>query len=375
MSTTTPRPHVEAVRASSFPYDYWHDRYQEYYVDGLRRYLESRGGHLEAGSTAGARAWLRRLRTARYSHRVGRLAGPGAPVVHRTIDAVAWALGARQPLRSPLVGHYDFELGGGRIVRACIDSQDSGDLADPAALDRCDVYFKTNYWADRRYPDKVVPLFNGNPLILPSLDELRALRSQPAEYDLCMVVRVWGGKDEEEGVEHCIRLLEAAARIPCRKFLLAYLVAGDRDALALRLRRSAIPSTTAPLPLKRLWEVTSRSRLNVVRLGMHHCIPWRMCDSLAMGSCTVLDQPPKTIWPVPLNEAEHFWAAAAVTTPDRPTADPDAYRAFAELVEGCLREPERIDQMRRSAADYFDRHLDPGRVGQLICETISGLAV
>ena len=40
-------PHIAnsriAVKAKVFPYDYWHDRYQEYYQAGLALYLSSIG--------------------------------------------------------------------------------------------------------------------------------------------------------------------------------------------------------------------------------------------------------------------------------------------------------------------------------------------
>ena len=32
------------------------------------------------------------------------------------------------------------------------------------------------------------------------------------------------------------------------------------------------------------------ARLNVIRLGMHYCIPWRVTGALAIGSCIVLDR-------------------------------------------------------------------------------------
>ena len=150
------------------------------------------------------------------------------------------------------------------------------------------------------------------------------------------MVRVWGGKDEEEGVEHCVRLLEAAARARGRKFLLALLVAGDREKLGKRLRQSGVPSTTTPLPLNKLWQVSAESRLNVIRLGMHHCVPWRMCDLLALGTCPVLDQKPRTLWPVPLREGEHYWTLNVHLGPGQTVASDASYQAIPELLNDYL---------------------------------------
>src|SRR5262249_58773833 len=120
----------------------------------------------------------------------------------------------------------------------------------------------------RACPPAVRPLVNGDPLVIRQLATLRSQRETPKRYDVCMVVRVWGGKDEVEGVEHNLRLLEAVARARGSKLLYAYLVAGDIAAYGRRLERQGIPWGTDPLPARKLWRVTAASRLNVIRLGM-----------------------------------------------------------------------------------------------------------
>jgi hypothetical protein len=370
--STDPHPaRVTAASAASFPYDYWHDRYQEYYREGVRRHLAAAGGSFRV-EAAGLPGVLAKLRQARHSTRVRRALGPVGPAANRLVDGLAWCLGGRRRPVAPLVGRYTFRRGDGRTVRAAIDSQDSGDVASADLLAASDVYFKTNYWDGRGYDRKVRPLFNLNPLVLHHLDDLLALRSRPAKYDFCLVVRVWGGADELEGVEHCVRLLEAAALARGRKYLLAYLVAGDTAAVADRLARSGVPSTTDPLPLPELWRVAAESRVNVIRLGMHHCIPWRMCDLLALGTGTVLDQPPKTVWPVPLSDGEQYVTLGLDTAPGRPTAGDDAYRRVPELLDELVNDAGRVDRLRHAAATYFDRHLRPEQVGRHICEAVSG---
>ena len=39
--------HAPRAVASAFPYDKWHDRYQEYYQTGLRQYLQLYGSDLQ----------------------------------------------------------------------------------------------------------------------------------------------------------------------------------------------------------------------------------------------------------------------------------------------------------------------------------------
>jgi hypothetical protein len=196
------------------------------------------------------------------------------------------------------------------------------------------------------------------------------MRAQPARYDFCFVVRVWGGKDEEEGIEHCVRLLEAAARARGRKFLLAYLVAGDTEKLARRLRESGILSTTTPLPLNELWQVSAESRLNIIRLGMHYCVPWRMCDLLCLGTCPVLDQNPRTLWPVPLREGEHYWTLNLHLARGQALASDASYGAIPELLNAYLGLEAPAGQMRHATAAYFDQNLQPKRLGQQIFETV-----
>jgi hypothetical protein len=373
MKQDTATAQIASVKSYSYPYDYWHDRYQDYYREGLREYLDQRGGNLETAPVRFSRT-LRLLRRVRYSSRLSGVLGPVSHPVNSLVDGLAACMGARSQLRHPpppAVGQYTFRFMSGREITACIDSSDLGDDLDPSLLAENDVYFKTNYWIGRDYDHKTVPMYNCNPLVLRHLGLLREMRLRPARYDLCLVVRVWGGRDEVEGVEHCVRLLEAVARAPGRKFLLAYLVAGDTKALAARLSKIGIPSTTTPVPLKDLWSIAAQSRINIIRLGMHHCVPWRMTDLLALGACPVLDQPPKTVWPVPLREGSHYSALNLVTSPDQPMADDDSYRCVPDLLDSLLRDSERVERLRGATADYFDHHLQPERVGRSICEAVT----
>jgi hypothetical protein len=277
--------------------------------------------------------------------------------------------GDKRPIAS-LVGEYFFSLEDGQKIRMCVDSHDSGDVNSQELALGSDVYLKTNYWPTMHYADNVIPFFNCNPNLLESLDTLRPLRGQRQEFDISFIVRVWGGKNEVEGNEHCLRLLEAVAKARAKKYLLAYLVGGDIKEMSSRLRQSGIPFTTEPIPRRKLWEMTARSKLTIVRLGMHHCVPWRMSDVLALGACTVLDQLPKTVWPVPLVEGTHFLSLDAETTTAQSVASDAQYAIIPEVLENYLTKHEQRSEMSRAAVKYFEDCLDPKSIGRRICESV-----
>ena len=104
---------------------------------------------------------------------------------------------------------------------------------------------------------------------------------------------------------------------------------------------------------------------------MHHCIPWRMCDLLALGACPVLDQPPKTVWPIPLRDGSHYSTLNLLTSPGRPTAEEESYRCVPDVLDSLLCESERVERLRGATADYFDQHLQPEHVGRSICEAVT----
>lgn len=242
----------------------------------------------------------------------------------------------------------------------------TGGWIDDRMLAWSDVYLKTNYWPTVAYSPKVQPFVNADPLVIPQLDTFRAYRSLPKEYDVSMVVRVWGGRDEVEGVEHNLRLLEAVSRARCSKFLYAYLVAGDIGAATRRLERLGIPCGVDPLPPRRLWRISAASRLNVIRLGMHYCIPWRVTGALAIGSAIVLDRAPLTRWPEPLEDRVNYLALGTVTGVDRPLATDAQYDAIPSAIEGWLADGELASRIGRNNGAYYDWLVDPERVGEQI---------
>jgi hypothetical protein len=357
------------ARAYIRPYDYVHDRYSAYYRTGLRRWMAATGGRYDEISMGRQPEVLRAIRRVRDAYSL-RPFFQRLPWLLPAIDHAAQRI--EGPVHFPArvfvdsASCYLVRTTRGRVVKVCVDADDHGASLDERMLAWSDVYLKTNYWPTLSYASKVQPFVNADPLVIPQLDVFRAYRSLPKEYDISMVVRVWGGKDEIEGVEHNLRLLEAVSRARCSKFLYAYLVAGDIPAATRRLERQGIPCGTDPLPPRKLWRVSAASRLNVIRLGMHHCIPWRVTGALAIGSAIVLDRAPLTRWPQPLVDGDNYVALGTVTGVDHPLATDAQYAAIPAAVEAWLADGALAGHIARNNAAYYDRFVDPERVGEQI---------
>jgi hypothetical protein len=252
----------------------------------------------------------------------------------------------------------------------CIDTADSREIQSPQLCEWSDVYFKTNFWPSAAYPMNVLPLVNADPLVLGNLEQFRSRRSTPKEFDVCAVIRIWEG----EGVEHNLRLLKAIANAKCNKFVLAVLFPGeDNDHILRCLRQAHVPTVTRGLKPPVLWRKTVRSTLNVVRLGVHYCVPWRMTGSLATGSCVVLDRSPLSAWPQPLLEGVNYLSLGLNVAPGIPVALQQQYDDVPRLIEDWLTQRELIEGIARSNGEYFDRFLEPQRVGEHIVQTVEKL--
>lgn len=347
--------------------------FQEYYSEGLRRYVKGCGGQFECvGMTRWPRV-LATLRRIRYAQPLQRLCAklPWVPVA---IDrAAAWLAGElKSPSKAfyPCVGQYLIQDRHGRRHRVCIDSCDYGHLPNDALAAWSEVYFKTNYWPSRVYPDGVVPMVNCSQQALPRIGSLRALRGSLKEYDICFLVRVWGGSDGAEGVEHNLRIAEAVARAGARTFVHAYLVSGDIEAQARRLELAGAAWSTHPMSIDAYWNIVARSRLSVIRLGMHDCVPWGLTGTFAVGACPVLDRKPLTLWPEPLEPGVHFLDLGVDLATGQRVGDAAAYAAVPGKLERWLHEDGLAERIGECTAHYFDACLDPTRVGAHIFDVL-----
>lgn len=369
--------HKPSVEAFVRPYNFWYDFYQAYYREGLRLHLKEIGGRFEAISMSRFPGILRPMRRVRDAYRLRPLFSR-AEWLASAMDALGRQMEGE--IRSPSntfhdgTGQYLIATAPGREYKVCIDSGDYGELRNKELVAWSDIYFKTNFWPSLEYPSHVAPMVNGDPMVMSRLDGFRSARQMDKQYDICFIVRVWGGtKDESEGVEHNIRLLEAVARVDCKKFLFAYLVAGDIEKYGRRLSAQGIPWGTQPMPAEDLWRVTAQSRLNIIRLGMHYCIPWRLTGALALGSCVVLDRAPLTLWPQPLLSETNYLSLDVETAPEQTLAAEHQYAAVPERLERWLADAEMIAAIAANNSAYFDHYLHPERVGAQIMQKVLGL--
>jgi hypothetical protein len=308
---------------------------QRYFVEGIKASLHGSGNTLLEVPMSGHPLVLSALGKVLESAKVRRVIGRerAGRLVKRAGGVLEGPARGPSPFYHSEVGQYLFESGDGKTRRVCIDAADYPDVASPELLAWSDLYLKTNCWGGRRYPDRVRPMYGPNPYVLGRLDRLKGLRGRDKRYDLCFVVRIWGGSNEMEGVEHNLRLLEEISRVGGRNFLYAWIVAGDVESQARRLDRRGIPWSDRPLPLEELWDVSARSSACVIRLGMHFCIPWRMTDLLALGACPILDSSPFTRWPRPLVAGENYLCLDLKWSPRKMVAGEEEYRALPAAIE------------------------------------------
>src|SRR5437764_9187173 len=94
--SSSDRPAKLLVQTFSRPYAPFHDRYQEYYREGLRRYCRAVGGEFELLHMARFPRLLAALRTARDRDYYGRL---GISGVASVVDSLALRLD--RPITTP----------------------------------------------------------------------------------------------------------------------------------------------------------------------------------------------------------------------------------------------------------------------------------
>ena len=320
-------------------------------------------------------AIVSRIRQVKHSYRLAEISGNKRQHIHRVFDAVAHGISnSKMPASGifhPLVGQYELQTVGGSTINVAIDSQDSGVVASEALLTWSDIYFKTNMWPSKAYSSKVVAMPNCNPLTLDYIPTLRQLRQRRREHRVFCFIRVWGGTDEISGVEHNLRLIEAVNRAKCPKTVLAYLVTGKSVEIENRLNSQNIPFTYQPMKRLLLWETAASASINIIRSGMHGCVPWRMTDMLGMGTCTAMDAKPNTAWPVPLLPNQTF---VDLRCSDQQTFIGDApgtYEQIPDLLESLVNNTALVEQVSKNSADYFDTYLTPEAIGQYILDELS----
>lgn len=357
----------------SRPRDYWYESLQKYYRASIERYIKSIDSAIKV-VPVGKRANIIGICSSYHYHQILSILKHKAPMLAKWLEILTNKLEGDVLPPSGLfdsgIGQYLIGRGNKKEFKVCIDTMDSGNYIHDGLMGWCDFYFKTNFFRQGQYPHGVIPLFNCNPLILNSLDRLKELRITEKQYDICFIVRLWGGTDELGGIEHNLRLLEEVSKIDCKKFLLAVLVSGEKKNYEKRLKESGVMCTTKLMDISRLWKISALSKLNIIRLGMHYCIPWRMSDMLAMGATVVLDRSPLTAWPSPLVKNRDFLDLECDVSIGRSLASETCYKNIGQKIEMWRQDSDLIETISKNSAEYFDRWLEPLAVGRYIVETV-----
>ena len=277
------------------------------------------------------------------------------------------------------VGRYTIQYKG-KEKRVVIDAADGREVRSEDALEWADIYFKSNMWTGISYPDKVRPITTGDISLTPKhIEFLKSLRNREEKYDLCFISRIWAGKREDplNMVIHQVRLFETLAGLDCRKRLVAVIskkVTVSREAKEYvdRLEKNpAIEVCYRQKSLHELWTSCAASKVVFFRAGKHLAMPGRMLEYLAMGSCVVFDAKPFSHWYRPLIEGVNYVACDAGLKSDESLPPEETYKEIAAFIDELLSDPEKIKEIKRSNAEYYDAYASPEEVARYVIDTIS----
>lgn len=366
-------PRVVGLHTYSNPAgDYLREGVQAYFRQGLESSIRTISVQFSHTPICRFPTLVKGLALAKESRKARRLLG--ASRLERTTETLARIIGGKPRFDasrySATICRYGLSLDDGTTRSFCIDVADSPEIGDPELLKTSVAYFKTNFAVRGTYPDNVFPLFNVGPDMPGTLRNLALLRGMRKEYDLSFIVRVWGGTNEVDGIEHNLRLIEALSKVRCRKFFHIFLIAGDTQAIAQRLDSQGIRWASHPLSPEECVRVAAQSRLSVVRHAIHSSIPWSTVEKMAVGSCVLLDHDPSMRWMAPLVRDTHFLCMDTDVDRKSLVATEAAYAALPERVEGFLYDPRATEEIGRNAAAYFDAHLTPEKAGEYILATL-----
>lgn len=345
------------------PHDRWHDVYQRYYLDGLKIIAKNSNIPLAHEITGEFPAILRLLASAKNIDRI--------KFIHPLLKTLEKSLirkdNSISGVPNSLVGEYVVELLNDKKVNFCIDAADTSELSSPNLSDWANVYFKTNFAIKNNYPKNVIPLINGSKFCSDNLALLKSMRGFKKEYDITAVLRVWGGTNSTDGIEHNIRILEELNKIKSRKKIIAgVIVAGDKKKIKKRLESQGILVLDKLMPLKKVWELGPKSTFSFQRLGMHYCMHWRYIESLASGTAVILDTPPKNIWPKPLLRGSHYESFELGVNLDSPLASDKEYSEIAPKLDNFLSKSNLSANLKIHSANYFDNYASPERTADYI---------
>lgn len=360
------------IIAYSRPFEYEYNLRQKYFWEGLSEYTKDISGRFEivAQSQSEVLASLVIKTTRMLNHERIKSNKALQNLFERVRVQLEGPLSSPSSLFHKLVGQYILRIDDNREYKICIEMADGREIVSEELLSWCDLYFKANYWRNKKYPKKVVPIYYPQPAIMGHIEKLREYRNINKQFDVCCIVKVRGGHGYgSEGDEHILRLVEEISKTDCKKFIYALLGEGEKK-YEERLKKQKIPCGTKLLPMHEVWSISAQSRLNIARLGWHYCIPWRTYEILAMGGCIVFESTPYSAWPVPLIENENFLSLNLGWCDEKPVASNEEYMAVNQKIESWLVDKKYIERIRKNNETYFDSYLAPRKVGAYIVNTL-----
>ncbi|GEM_PF-3478961 len=367
---------ITKITTFSNPTDpYKSDLCQLYYVAGLQQYASENGALFERISQYRFMKAVQFFFRVGNSHKLNKLLGKDHwffNVVHWLADIIKKKTSLALKYRNIEPGQYYITMKDGCEYKVYIDHQDSSERYYPEMLKWCDVYFKANYSKYIKYEEKIIPMVNGNPNIPGNLSYFRSCRKMGKQYDLSCILRVWGGRDEVEGIEHNLRLIEALSKADCKKYFHIQLIESSAAYVAKRLDALRIPWSMDPIPFKTYLKISARSKLVIARHGMHFCMPWGIIDKLAIGACIVLDHDPYTVWPQPLARNKNYFSLDVESSPKQLFSPLDAYAAVPGKIHEFLVNGEARKRISENNSNYFDDYCVPYKIGEHIIRTVLG---
>ena len=332
-----------------YPNDLMYRRYQRYYYLSLSKYLHKSNGKIQLFPKK-----TKKFKSKNKSN--NKLTELKISKFFQRHDA--------------FVGQYVIKIPSQeKEVKIAIDAHDAHEIRSKSILDWSDIYFKSNKWESVIYPEKVLPIINGNGFIsLLKIKILKFLRKRKKKkFDIVFISRVYG-------IENTIRLFEEISIINCKKYLLAIFTKFEKSQpetkdYQLRLDKAGVPWTFITMYQGKLWNYMASSRILVLRAGKHRCIPWRMLDQLCMGACFVYDNNPYPKWPQPLLPNINYVNLGIKRGIDN-LAPIEEYREIPGIIEDLLKNNELQQQIRQNNAKYFDEYASPIKVGEYIIEEI-----
>jgi hypothetical protein len=282
-------------------------------------------------------------------------------------------------IESNHVGRYIFYLDTD-TVKVAIDVADGREIRDLQAYEWCDIYFKANKWDHLKYPEKVLPIVNGNGFLTKQkITQLKQYRNREKELDLIFMTVIYASSSSQHfytNIEHHVRLFEVLAKLNCRKFLKAIIPRQYTTQMIGkyldRLDRVGVPWSYSwdGMSTQDFWDHLAKAELVFLRPGKHGCISWRMIDLLGMGSCVIYDANPHPVWPVPLANDKNFVSCDCGLSLNEQLPSHDHYIKINQIIEALLNDRRKREAIRRNNRNYFDQYATPSGIAKYIFKTV-----